>query len=99
MTRSPNLADPIFISKLVLEDARGRVATASLARLTCKVYLLVDRAEGGADAGAHGGTHGQGILVREIEPSPAKLPQPQNSAQCESEPLAIERRITALARS
>jgi hypothetical protein len=39
----PNLADPIFISKLVVEDDAGRIAMASLARLTCEMYLLVDR--------------------------------------------------------
>jgi hypothetical protein len=38
----PDLSDPIFISKLVLEDDAGRVAIASLARLTCEMYLLVD---------------------------------------------------------
>ena len=39
----PDLRDPIFISKLVLEDNVGRPAMASLARLTCEIYLLVDR--------------------------------------------------------
>jgi hypothetical protein len=39
----PDLRDPIFISKLVLEDNAGRPAMASLARLTCEIYLLVDR--------------------------------------------------------
>jgi hypothetical protein len=39
----PDLADPIFVSKLVVEDDAGRVAMASLARLTCEMYLLVDR--------------------------------------------------------
>lgn len=37
----PDIADPIFLSKLVVED-RGRVVMASLARLTCEMYLLVD---------------------------------------------------------
>ena len=41
----PDLGDPIFISKLVLEDDAGRPAMASLARLTCEMYLLVDRDE------------------------------------------------------
>ena len=41
----PDLRDPIFISKLVLEDNAGRPAMASLARLTCEIYLLVDRDE------------------------------------------------------
>jgi hypothetical protein len=39
----PDLRDPIFVSKLVLEDDGGRPAMASLARLTCEMYLLVDR--------------------------------------------------------
>jgi hypothetical protein len=39
----PDLADPIFVSKLVLEDDSGRPVMASLARLTCEMYLLVDR--------------------------------------------------------
>lgn len=39
----PDIADPIFFSKLVLEDDAGRAVMASLARLTCEMYLLVDR--------------------------------------------------------
>jgi hypothetical protein len=39
----PDLRDPIFVSKRVLEDDAGRVAMASLARLTCEMYLLMDR--------------------------------------------------------
>jgi len=46
----PNLADPIFLSKLVLEDGDSsdtgngtdRIVMAALARLTCEMYLLVD---------------------------------------------------------
>ncbi|MGH9714054.1 MAG: hypothetical protein ACRD5M_12225 [Candidatus Acidiferrales bacterium] len=38
----PDLADPIFISKLVLEDGAGHAVVASLARLTCEIYLLAD---------------------------------------------------------
>ncbi|MFZ3214897.1 MAG: hypothetical protein WA192_02450 [Candidatus Acidiferrales bacterium] len=41
----PDLGDPIFISKLVLEDDAGQVVMASLARLTCEMYLLMDRAK------------------------------------------------------
>ena len=37
----PDLRDPIFVSKLVLEDDAGRVVMASLARLTCEMYLLM----------------------------------------------------------
>jgi hypothetical protein len=39
----PDLRDPIFVSKLVLEDDAGHVVMASLARLTCEMYLLMDR--------------------------------------------------------
>ena len=39
----PDLADPIFVSKLVVEDDDGRTVMASLARLTCEMYLLLDR--------------------------------------------------------
>lgn len=42
--RFPDLADPIFVSKLVLEDDDGRPVMASLARVTCEMYLLIDRA-------------------------------------------------------
>jgi hypothetical protein len=45
----PDLRDPIFVSKLVLEDdsglpaaKQGRVVMAALARLTCEMYLLLD---------------------------------------------------------
>jgi hypothetical protein len=44
----PDLSDPIFISKLIVEDDSGRPVMASLARLTCEMYLLIDRI---ADAG------------------------------------------------
>jgi hypothetical protein len=48
----PDLADPIFVSKLVLEDDTGRPAMASLARLTCEMFLLIDRGGEVAPAGA-----------------------------------------------
>jgi hypothetical protein len=38
----PDVADPIFVSKLVVEDDDGRAVMASLARLTCEMYLLAD---------------------------------------------------------
>lgn len=38
----PNICDPLFLSKLVLEDDEGRVMMASIARLTCEMYLLMD---------------------------------------------------------
>ncbi len=42
----PDLADPIFVSKLVVEDDGGRAVMASLARLTCEMYLLAGTAAG-----------------------------------------------------
>jgi hypothetical protein len=38
----PDISDPIFISKLVVEDDDGRAVMASLARLTCEIYMLAD---------------------------------------------------------
>jgi hypothetical protein len=42
----PNLDDPLFISKLIVDDPDGQPAMASLARLTCETYLLVSRSNG-----------------------------------------------------
>ncbi len=42
----PDLTDPLFVSKLVVEDGAGRAVMASLARLTCEMYLLVAPGEG-----------------------------------------------------
>lgn len=42
----PDIDDPIFLSKLVVEDQTGRAVMASLARLTCEIYLLADPAAG-----------------------------------------------------
>jgi hypothetical protein len=42
----PDLADPIFVSKLVVEDDDGCAVMASLARLTCEMYLLVEPGAG-----------------------------------------------------
>jgi hypothetical protein len=39
----PDLTDPIFVSKLIVESDDGSIAMASLARLTCEMYLMVDR--------------------------------------------------------
>ena len=44
----PDLTDPIFVSKLVVEDDSGRAVMASLARLTCEMYLLADGGAGNA---------------------------------------------------
>lgn len=38
----PDLADPLVLSKLVVEDEGRRPVMASLARLTCEIYLLLD---------------------------------------------------------
>lgn len=38
----PDVSDPIFVSRLVLEDDDSRIAMASLARLTCEMYLMLD---------------------------------------------------------
>ncbi len=42
----PDLTDPIFVSKLVVEGENGRAVMASLARLTCEMYLLAGPGEG-----------------------------------------------------
>ena len=38
----PDVSDPIFVSKLVLEDDDARIALASLARLKGEMYLILD---------------------------------------------------------
>jgi len=38
----PNLANPLLVSKLILEGADQKIAMAALARLTCEIYLLAD---------------------------------------------------------
>jgi hypothetical protein len=42
----PDLAEPLFVSKLVVEDDEGHTVMASLARLTCEMYLLLAPGEG-----------------------------------------------------
>ena len=42
----PDIADPIFLSKLVVEDEHESVVMASLARITCEMYLLADPGSG-----------------------------------------------------
>lgn len=44
----PNLSDPLFVSTLVMEDDSGRLVMASIARLTCEMYLLMDPEAGSA---------------------------------------------------
>jgi hypothetical protein len=42
----PDLANPLFVSKLVVENDEGRAVMASLARLTCEMHLLLAPGEG-----------------------------------------------------
>src|ERR1700722_3253295 len=42
----PNLDDPLFVSKLIVEDDAGQPTMAALARLTCEMYLLADPSAG-----------------------------------------------------
>jgi len=65
----PNLDDPIFISKLILEDDSGCPVMAALARLTCEMYLLIDRA---ADSSCSAGlprVTSRGILPAVLSPA------------------------------
>lgn len=38
----PDISDPLFVSKLVMEDDSARPVMASIARLTCEMYLLME---------------------------------------------------------
>src|SRR5271156_3991630 len=83
----PDLRDPIFVSKLVLEDDAGQVVMASLARLTCEMYFLMDRTAG-KDSGAGNPresyarmlalhrTGEQDLLARGLDDAHAWLPPP-----------------------
>jgi hypothetical protein len=82
----PDLADPIFVSKLVVEDNDGRAVMASLARLTCEMYLLVDRDGGALGAGNSRERYGRllalhaagerDLLARGLDDAHAWLPPP-----------------------
>ncbi len=83
----PDLRDPIFVSKLVMEDDSGHVAMASLARLTCEMYLLMDRdAEKSSAAGNPRDRYArllalhkaaeQDLLARGLDDAHAWLPPP-----------------------
>jgi hypothetical protein len=77
----PDISGPIFLSKLVVEDESGRAVMASLARLTCEMYLLAD-----PDAGrpreryarllALHNTGERDLLARGLEDAHAWLPPP-----------------------
>jgi hypothetical protein len=83
----PDLADPIFVSKLVVEDGDGHVVMASLARLTCEMYLLVHREQVGTRRAGNPRTrfaqlltlHHAGerdLLARGLDDAHAWLPPP-----------------------
>jgi hypothetical protein len=83
----PDLRDPIFVSKLMLEDDAGQVVMASLARLTCEMYLLLDRdASGNSSAGNPQERYArllalhqageQDLLARGLDDAHAWLPPP-----------------------
>jgi hypothetical protein len=77
----PNLADPIFVSKLVVEDDAGRAVMASLARITCEMYLLADPEAGNpreryARLLALHRAGEQDLLARGLDDAHAWLPPP-----------------------
>jgi len=77
----PDMSDPIFLSKLVVEDESGRTVMASLARLTCEMYLLADP-EAGSPHERYGrllALHCAGerdLLARGLDDAHAWLPPP-----------------------
>jgi hypothetical protein len=77
----PDISDPIFLSKLVVEDESGRAVMASLARLTCEMYLLADP-EAGSPSERYGrllALHSAGerdLLARGLDDAHAWLPPP-----------------------
>jgi len=77
----PDLADPIFISKLVIDDDAGRPVCASLARITCEMYLLADP-DSGTPRERHArllALHEAGhsdLLARGLDDAHAWLPPP-----------------------
>ena len=42
----PEVDDPLFVSKLIVEDDAGVPVMAGLARVTCETYLLMDSSVG-----------------------------------------------------
>jgi hypothetical protein len=77
----PDISDRIFLSKLVVEDPSGRAVMASLARLTCEIYLLADP-EAGSPRERYGrllALHSAGerdLLARGLDDAHAWLPPP-----------------------
>src|SRR5690242_876800 len=86
----PNLDDPIFISKLILEDDTGRPVMAALARLTCEMYLLIDRT---ADATS---SHVAQVFRPEASSAPPEqeLSPPKSQAASEAESRLSDRSAT-----
>ena len=77
----PDLADSLFVSKLVVEDGAGRAVMASLARLTCEMYLLIAPREGNpreryARLLALHGAGERDLLARGLHDAHAWLPPP-----------------------
>jgi hypothetical protein len=77
----PDIADPIFLSKLVVEDGDGHAVMASLARLTCEIYLLADPEAGSprerfARLIALERAGERDLLVRGLDDAHAWLPPP-----------------------
>lgn len=75
----PEIDDPIFVSKLVLEEKCGRIAMASLARLTCEMYLLMDSGVGDPQARYAGflelhRTAGSDLAAKGLDDAHAWLP-------------------------
>ena len=88
----PNLDDPIFISKLILEDDSGRPVMASLARLTCEMYLLIDRTAD-SDLSSRGPSPAEGsvVAVREAR-MPATAAAAPNACHSERSPATFSSR-------
>jgi hypothetical protein len=77
----PDLANPLFVSKLVVEDDEGRTVMASFARLTCEMYLLFAHGEGKPREGYKRllALHSAGkrdLLARGVRDAHAWLPPP-----------------------
>src|ERR1700722_14171934 len=77
----PDITDPIFVSKLVVEDDAGRAVMASLARLTCEMYLLADPSSGNPRErylrllGLHSAGE-KDLILRGLDDAHAWLPPP-----------------------
>lgn len=75
----PDIADPLFVSKLVVEDEAGRAVMAAAARVTSEMYLLADPEAGTpreryARLAALHEAGEQDLLARGLEDAHAWLP-------------------------